>query len=115
VAGYTLSAESVVRNGLRGTLARVRLADDVPQPHRHLADVLEIISASDLATSVKGRAEAIFRRLAEAEATVHGVPIEQVHFHEVGAVDAIVDVVGVAIALDYLGIEHVVASSVPTG
>ena len=115
VSGYDLTAEPVVQHGLRGTAVRVRLLEDVPQPHRHLSDILAIIDGGALSASVKERARSVFRRLAEAEAHVHGTSIEEVHFHEVGAVDAIVDVVGVAIALDYLGVDRVYASSLPTG
>ncbi len=83
--------------------------------HRHYAGIDEMIAESGLSDGVKDRARRIFRRLAEAEALVHGVAIEQVHFHEVGAVDSIVDIVGAAICLDYLGVEAVYASALPLG
>lgn len=83
--------------------------------HRHYAGIDAMIAASGLADSTKERARTIFRRLAEAEAKVHGVPIEEVHFHEVGAVDSIVDIVGTVVCLDYLGVEQVYASALPLG
>lgn len=83
--------------------------------HRHYAGIDAMIAGSRLSGSVKGRARLIFRRLAEAEALVHGVAIEDVHFHEVGAIDSIVDVVGTAICLEYLGVEAIHASALPFG
>lgn len=115
VDGYTLSAEPINSKGLRGTLVKVDLAPDAPTPHRHLSDILGIIGASQLSTRVKEQSSAIFRKLAEAEAHVHGTSVEHVHFHEVGAVDAIVDIVGTAIGLEALGVERVYASPLPTG
>lgn len=115
VGGYSLSAERVTSKGLRGTLVRVDLEPDAPQPHRHLSDVLAIIDGSGLDPLVKRRAGAVFGRLAEAEAKVHGSTVEEVHFHEVGAVDAIVDVVGSVFGLSALGVEAVYASSLPMG
>ena len=83
--------------------------------HRHYAGIDAMIAASGLSGSVKERAGKIFRRLAEAEALVHGVAVEDVHFHEVGAVDSIVDIVGTAICLEYLGVEQIYASALPLG
>src|SRR6516164_6605655 len=80
-----------------------------------LPDVEEILNRGDLTAKQRELALRIFRRLAEAEATVHGMPLEKVHFHEVGALDSIADIVGVAIALDTLGIQHFTSRSVPTG
>jgi pyridinium-3,5-bisthiocarboxylic acid mononucleotide nickel chelatase len=84
-------------------------------PHRGLGDILTLIAASGLPTRVRERASAIFTRLGEAEARVHGTTPDQVHFHEVGAVDAIVDIVGTAIGLEALGVERVVCSPLPLG
>ena len=83
--------------------------------HRHYAGIDTMIAASGLSDSVKDSARSIFRRLAEAEALVHGVTIEDVHFHEVGAIDSIVDIVGTAICLDYLGVEAVYSGALPLG
>ena len=90
------------------------ILDEVHHHHRRLKDILEIISAAPLSDAVKQTAERIFRRLAEAEGRVHGCSPEEVHFHEVGAVDAIVDIVGTAICLEMLGWPKVVASPMPT-
>src|SRR5262249_59006513 len=83
--------------------------------HRHLHHITDMIDAGRLPPRAKETAKRIFTRLGEAEAKVHGVEIRKVHFHEVGAVDSIADIVGTAIALDQLGIEQIQASSVPTG
>ncbi|HVC31938.1 MAG TPA: nickel pincer cofactor biosynthesis protein LarC [Chloroflexota bacterium] len=115
VGGYRLAAEAITRQGLAGHAVHVTLDDRTQQPTRHLADVEQIIRGSDLSRVVQDRACGVFRALAEAEATVHGVPVDAVHFHEVGAVDAIVDVVGVVWGLRALGVEQVFASSLPTG
>jgi uncharacterized protein (TIGR00299 family) protein len=115
VQGYDLSAERVTRQGISGYAVRVRLDNPSTQPHRHLADIERIIRGSTLESAVIDGACAVFRSLAEAEATVHGTSIDAVHFHEVGAVDAIVDIVGVVWGLKRLEVEQVFASSVPTG
>lgn len=83
--------------------------------HRHYAGIDSMIAGSGLAEPVKERARLIFRRLAEAESLVHGVAIEDVHFHEVGAVDSIIDIVGTAICLEYLGVEKLYAAALPLG
>lgn len=109
----SLDAESVTRAHLAGTKFIVRYpAEDKA---RHLSDIEEIISAADLSTRVKERAISIFRRLAEAEAKVHGTSVDEVHFHEVGAADAIVDVVGACIGLEYFDVESVYVSSINVG
>jgi uncharacterized protein (TIGR00299 family) protein len=83
--------------------------------HRALADILALIAASELSEQVKATASRIFTRLGEAEAKVHGVPVQEVHFHEVGGVDAIVDIVSSAIGLDQLGVQRVIASPLHLG
>jgi pyridinium-3,5-bisthiocarboxylic acid mononucleotide nickel chelatase len=86
-----------------------------PHPHRHLSEILAIIAQSSLSESVKTTATAIFNRLGEAEANVHGMPLENVHLHEVGGIDAIVDIVGTVIGIEQLGIEEIYASPLPLG
>ena len=82
---------------------------------RNYAEIRQLIDASGLSPAVKASSQAIFQRLAEAEAQVHGVPVDEVHFHEVGAVDSILDTVGAAIGLEYLGIQRLYASPLPLG
>lgn len=94
---------------------RVYITHDEEQPHRHLSDVLEIIEQGDLPPIVKQNAAAVFTRLAEAEAAVHGTTPDRVHFHEVGAVDAILDVVGACWGFHALGVERIVCSPLPMG
>lgn len=113
--GYAISAEKVSRNHLRGTQVRIRVAKTAKQPHRHLDDIVKLINGSRLSKRVKADAAAIFTRLGEAEAAVHGVPVEKVHFHEVGAVDSILDIVGAAVAIEQLGIERVTSSPLALG
>ncbi len=112
--GYEITALKVDRGGIAATKVHVCL-DKAPQPARRLSDITNIIDVSSLSTNIKQRSIAIFDRLAEAEARVHGTTPEHVHFHEVGAVDAIVDIVGSVIGLELLGIDRVVASPVNLG
>src|SRR5436305_6297146 len=114
LAGYEIGFEEVDRSGIHATRAVVRLTKE-EHHHRHLADIHEIIRRSRLADAVKERATKIFARLAEAEARVHNVAVEGVHFHEVGAVDAIVDVVGACIGFDLLGVERFACSALHVG
>jgi hypothetical protein len=115
LASYELRYEPFSDKGIRGTYADVVLSEQEQQeqPVRHLADIVTIINTAQLSNNVRETSLAIFQCLAEAEATVHGTSIEEVHFHEVGAVDAIVDIVGAAIALEILGITQLYASPVP--
>jgi len=113
ISGFSVEFETVNRAGLSATYARVETARD--NKHRHFSDIKQIIENSDLPSSVKQRAVQIFTRLAEAEARVHNEPIDHVHFHEVGALDAIVDVVGAAICFDALQIERFVCSPLHVG
>lgn len=115
VPGYQLKAEKVKKQGFAATKFDVLVDANLPKPHRHLKHVEQIINDSQLSSRVKERAIAIFRRLAMAEAKAHGSTIEKVHFHEVGAIDAIVDVVGTVICLDLLGIEEVRCSPLVVG
>lgn len=110
---YTLSHDRVDKHGIMGTKINVKAQEG--HVHRHLKDVLAIINAGTLSDTVKEKAGCVFQKLAEAEAKVHGTTIDQVHFHEVGAVDAIVDVVGAVIGLELLGVEAVYASKLRFG
>ena len=113
-SGYTLESAPTQRHGISGTTFRVLLSQE-DQPHRHYSHIAAMIKAAPLKERVKELAQRVFLRLAQAEAQVHGVALERVHFHEVGAVDSIADIVGVAIGLDYLGVEKVYASGLPFG
>ncbi len=113
VPGWELSTEKVWKNGMAATYAKVRTQDT--QTHRSLSTILGIIEKSSLAPGVKERGAAIFTKLGEAEAAVHDVPLEKIHFHEVGAVDAIVDIVGACIGFGALGIESFACSALNVG
>ena len=112
LTGYELHYEPFSDKGIRGTYADVAMSEQ-EQPVRHLADIVAIINTAQLSPYARETALAIFQCLAVAEATVHGTSIDEVHFHEVGAVDAIVDIVGAAIALEALGIAQLYASPLP--
>jgi uncharacterized protein (TIGR00299 family) protein len=112
VAGYELVLERFQDKGIQGSHFDVVLAEQ-QQHTRHLADIVTLLEASTLSSRVREMAIAIFQRLAEAEAIVHGTGIEDVHFHEVGAIDAIVDITGAAIAIEAMGITQLYASPLP--
>lgn len=112
--GYALERAEKRDHGLTGTKLHVRDTLEA-YPARHLHHIREIIEGSALSAPVKQRSMAVIERLGRAEAQVHGVPLEEVHFHEVGAVDTIVDVVGFVAGLELLGVEQVYASPVPLG
>lgn len=112
--GYRITAEKVTRSGIAATKVNVAL-DEKKQPVRHLSDIRTIIESSLLSQAVKQKSMAIFEHLAKAEATVHGTTPDKIHFHEVGAVDAIVDIVGSIIGLDLLGITELAGSSINLG
>ena len=115
LAGWRLSAREVRRGAFRATKVDVEVDSGAHHEHRHLGDIVRILDASGLAPAVVEGAARVFRRLAEAEARVHGTSVEAVHFHEVGAVDAIVDVTGAVAALRLLGAEAVHVSALPIG
>lgn len=113
VENYQVSFSRVDRCNLSATRATVEIGPE--HSHRHLADLLKIINDSQLSAAVKDRASRVFTLLAEAESEVHNVPIERIHFHEVGALDAIIDIVGACIGFDLLGIERFVCSPLHVG
>jgi pyridinium-3,5-bisthiocarboxylic acid mononucleotide nickel chelatase len=113
VPGWEISAEKVWKNGMAATHVHVKTED--AQTHRSLTTILGILEKSKLDQRVRERAGAIFTKLGEAEAAVHDVPIEKIHFHEVGAVDAIVDIVGACIGFGELGFEKFACSPLNVG
>jgi len=113
IPGWTISSEKVWKNGMAATFVHVATEDQTK--HRSLSAILEMFEKSQLSESVGKNAAAIFRKLGEAEASVHDVALEKIHFHEVGAVDAIVDIVGACIAFDALGIEKFACSPLNVG
>ena len=120
VTGWVLERTRVVKRGIAATYFDFIVPGEDGHPGtrahgRHLDEVLAIVARSGLSESQKARASAIYERLGEAEARVHGTTVDQVHFHEVGATDAILDIAGACVALDLLGIERVFASPYPLG
>ena len=111
--GWSLKSYEVRRAGLRALRVEVSISEK--QITRRLNDVLNVLDRSSLADGVRKRAEAAFGALAAAEGRVHGAPVEEVHFHETGALDALIDVVGVAAAVEHLGPERITASAIATG
>jgi len=112
--GWEMRVEKDQRHGITGTKVTVVLTRE-EKKHRHLSDINEIISKSDLHADVKSVAMEIFRKVAEAESKVHNIPVEKVHFHEVGAIDSIVDITGAAICYVKLNIKNIVVSPVELG
>ncbi len=113
LGGWEVQFRTVVRHGIAGLKVDVKVSGK--QPHRHLKDIRGIIEGSDLSDDVKTRALKTFTSLAQAEAKVHRCDVEEVHFHEVGAVDAIVDIVGTCLALDQLDAGEIYAGPVGVG
>ena len=111
--GYSLDVRRVQMAGLAATQALVEVRDE--QPPRTLSDILDLIQRSSLPAADKEKGAAVFQRLAEAEATVHGETMETVHLHDVGAVDAVVDVMGTIAGLRLLKVERICASALPLG
>lgn len=126
VTGYELKIQRVIKQGIAAVHADVELVHyhhhhdhehhhEHHHHHRYLPDIYAILDQSALAQAVKDNSKKIFLCLAEAEAKVHGTTVDKIHFHEVGAIDSIVDIVGAAFCLHYLGIEKVCASRLQTG
>lgn len=112
--GVELEARHIVRNGITAVKLDVVISAR-GAPRRHLKDIVELIDKSSLSVRVREDAKKIFSELARAEAKVHNMPVEKVHFHEVGAVDSIVDIVGAAVCLELSGVERVYSSPVKLG
>ena len=111
--GFEIDSRNVTRHGIRAVQVDVRVQEN--QAHRNFANIREMIDDSPFSPQVKANGIAVFDRLAAAEAAVHGIPKEQVHFHEVGGMDAIVDIMGTCLAMEYLHIDAVICSSLPLG
>jgi hypothetical protein len=113
--GCKVTAEKVKRGALTATRAKVILDDKVRQPDRSYSDIVDMIAGSRLDDIVKQQALEIFRNLGEVEGKIHGVKLEKVHFHEIGAVDSIVDIVGSVIGFSLLGVSQFYSSPFPVG
>jgi uncharacterized protein (TIGR00299 family) protein len=111
--GFEIQTSPVYRSGIRANQVEV-LIDDHPH-ERNFAVIKSIIEDSPLSDSVKSTGVSIFQRLADAEAGIHGCTPDEVHFHEVGGIDAMVDIIGTCLCLEYLGIDQVAASKIPLG
>jgi hypothetical protein len=113
LAGFELRTRRVVKNGISATKVDVLVAGDAPV--RRLPEIEALVAGSDLPRDLQERALAIFRRVGEVEARIHGASPEEVHLHELGGVDTVVDVVGALAGLEALGVERVYASPLPLG
>ena len=111
--GFSIKIKPVDKWGIRATHLDVDLTSK--HHHRGLADILKLIRAAELPDAVKDKACLVFERLGKAEAKVHGMPLDKVHFHEVGAVDAIIDIVGTVFGFHYLGVERIYCSPLRVG
>ena len=113
--GARFEVEKTARGGVAASKFHVHTDDAAPAQHRHLSHILAMIDRAPLAPRAKAAASAVFKNLGDAEAEVHGIPIEKVHFHEVGAVDSIADIVGACVALDLLDVAEVLSSAINVG
>ncbi len=111
--GFDLRTEIVFRHHLRAVNLYVDVTDHVT--HRHYTNIREMIESADLPDPVRANALTAFKHIAQAEARIHGKDIETVHFHEIGGIDSLVDIIGSFLALDYLGVDQVAATPVPLG
>lgn len=113
---FEIQYKVVVKKGVKALKLDVVLDPSTEiVKHRHYIDIIKMIDESDLPQGVKDRSKKIFYKIAEAEGKIHNLPLEEVHFHEVGAIDSLVDIIGVSLALDYLGIEEIYTSPIPLG
>jgi len=113
LTGYKIGIKKISCNHIAGTDVDIEVKD--VHTHRSLSDIKNLIKNSDLDKKIKKQSINIFQRLGEAESKVHDIPVEEVHFHEVGAVDAIIDIVGSVIGINNLGIKEVYCSPLPMG
>lgn len=113
LSGFDLSVASVSRNGIQAKCVDVRVVDDVKS--RDYAEIISMIEKSYLSPNIKQKSLDIFEKIADAEAAIHGCLKKNVHFHEVGGIDAVVDIVGTVLCVDYLGIARVISSRIPLG
>ncbi len=113
LAGFSLDSHTVLKNGIKATKVDVTVSDVATE--RRLTDVEQMLSLSDLPVSIRDKALRVFRRLCQVEAGIHGCPVEEVHLHELGGLDTIVDVVGCLLGLEALGVTRVFASPLPLG
>jgi hypothetical protein len=114
IEGYTLDVTREERNYLFGTRFKVNVSRN-PHPHRRFSDIKALIRTGNISPSVREKSISIFESIAVEEGKIHGCPAEEVHFHEVGAVDSVVDIVGSVLGMEYLGIATACASSLPLG
>ena len=110
---YMLKREKVIKNGLSGLKFDVEYEES--EHHHHYEDIIKLIQNSEVSPKAKEISLNIFQTVAEAEAKIHHVPVNKVHFHEVGAVDSIIDIVGTALLLENLEIDTICSSPIPTG
>jgi uncharacterized protein (TIGR00299 family) protein len=113
LTGYEMNVQSVECNHIAATDVTITIKED--QHHRHLSDITDLLDSSTLSSEVKNLSKNIFTNLATAEATVHRISMDDVHFHEVGAVDSIIDIVGAVIGITHLGIQKIYCSPLPLG
>jgi uncharacterized protein (TIGR00299 family) protein len=113
LSGFDLSVATVSRNGIQAKSVDVRVIDEVHS--RNYAEIISMIEKSSLSPNIQQMSLDIFEKIADAEAAIHGCPKENVHFHEVGGIDAVVDIVGTALCVDYLGITRIISSKIPLG
>ena len=113
IPGFVFDVEKQKRSGI--SCSHLTMKWDTPRSYRHIHQILEMIKKADYKKSVYSHCEAVLMRLGRAEAKVHGMPLDKVHFHEVGAVDTIVDIAGICLGLDYLGVDKILFSTLTDG
>jgi len=113
LTGYTIEVKHITRHNIAATDVYIKILDS--QPHRSYQDIKQIIASSKLSEKIKTTSIKIFEQLARAEGKIHKIDFEKVHFHEVGAIDSIIDIVGTAILIDYYKIKKIYSSALPLG